>query len=346
MALPKITVLMLVYNGEDFIKKAIDSILYQTYHNFELLIINDGSTDNSLNIINGFNDSRIRILNNDGNKGLTYSRNRGVKEAKGEYIAIIDCDDINEKSRLEKQLNFLEKNPEFAVIGSMVQSIDHNGNFIGKPWDLSAPHEKIPCILLFRNYIANPAAMFRKNVFKSLDYRSEYPPAEDYDLWVRISENYKLWNIQKILLYYRVHDANISSLKLKKRHRAERNILQYQLRLLPIVFSEEELSIHHSLSIHGKPFSKTAIQKVAQWLTRLDETNAISHHYHTQYFKEVLAEEWYNACKQHGIQNGFWIIITFYSSKRLKYLRIGISRHIKFIIKAIIFQFKSSNVYK
>ena len=115
---PAITVFMPVYNAEKYLKEAIDSILNQTFQNFELLIIDDGSTDESVKIIEGYTDWRIRLIHNDGNKGLPYTRNRGLFLARGLYLAIMDADDVSVKNRLEIQYNIMEKRSNLAVISS------------------------------------------------------------------------------------------------------------------------------------------------------------------------------------------------------------------------------------
>lgn len=338
--LPKVSVVMLVYNGEKYIKEAIESILNQTFRDFELLIINDGSTDNSIGIINEFKDSRIRILHNEGNKGLVYSRNMSVSVAKGEFIAVMDCDDISQKKRLEKQLNFLEENPEFAVVGSLVQSINKEGKPIGEAWSLYASPEKIKAIMLFRNFIANPASMIRKEILRQNSYENLYPPAEDYALWVRIIENYKVWNIPEILLYYRVHDLNISSLRIAQRFEAEKKLIRRQLEQLLPVFSEEELILHHSISVEGVKFSRNQINQLKLWLSKLEQANSKINKYNPQYFKEVLAEEFYIACKGHSSHLGFWIIYKFYTSLYLKYINVKFKKHFWFIVKSVLSQFK------
>lgn len=129
---PLVSVNMPCYNCSKYIKQSIDSILNQTYTNFELIIIDDGSTDNSVEVIKEFSDKRIKLFENITNQGIVYSRNRAVENSKGKYIAILDSDDIAYPTRIEKQLNFMESNPDFAMTGTWFDIIDENGIFNGE----------------------------------------------------------------------------------------------------------------------------------------------------------------------------------------------------------------------
>ncbi len=209
-----ISVVMPVFNGEKFLKIAIESILNQTYTDFELIIINDGSTDKSAEIIKSYTDNRIRFLENEGNRGIFYTRNRLFEEVKGKYIAILDCDDYAEPKRLEKQVNFLDKNNEFGLVGSWITLIDGENKIKGA-WNLEYRPERISSKLLFSNQFAQSSVMMRKE-FSDLKYREEYPPVEDYDLWVRISYKTRVTNLAETLVKYRIHDQNISQTQAEK----------------------------------------------------------------------------------------------------------------------------------
>ena len=162
MNIPTLSIVMPVYNTEKFVKKTIESLLNQTYKDFELIVIDDGSTDNSIEIIKKFADNRIKIFSNDSNKGIVYSRNRGNAEALGRFIAPFDSDDIALPDKFEKQISFLEQHPEFGMLGSWAKLIDENDKFLNVNWKLSAKAESIPAILLFRAYFIQSAVVFRR----------------------------------------------------------------------------------------------------------------------------------------------------------------------------------------
>lgn len=151
MGQPQITVFMAAYNQADFIKQSIDSILTQSFSDFELIVVNDGSTDDTAIIVESFTDNRIRLVNNDGNKGLIYTRNRLLTLARGEYIAILDGDDIAQPDRLKLQYNFLSANPEIALCGGHATIIDENGDKTGD--QLMVPVDNVDLFMLDRKSV-------------------------------------------------------------------------------------------------------------------------------------------------------------------------------------------------
>jgi glycosyltransferase involved in cell wall biosynthesis len=202
---PLVSVLMAVYNGEKFQREAIESILNQTYANFEFLIINDGSTDLTEDIILSYSDSRIRYIKNETNLKLIASLNKGLDLAKGKYIARMDADDISLPERLEKQVDFMERNQEYILIGTRVLSFGKNNN-------LSSPcleHVDILKTLHFSNCIYHSSVMINKYLMGGLKYDNQYLHVEDYELWTRLISMGKMKIIDNILLKYRVHDDSI-----------------------------------------------------------------------------------------------------------------------------------------
>ncbi|KKT37083.1 MAG: WbfO protein [Parcubacteria group bacterium GW2011_GWA1_44_13] len=201
---------MSVYNGEKYLTQAIESILSQTYTDFEFIIINDGSTDKSLEILNKFKkeNARIRIISRE-NKGLIYSLNEGVRNARGEYIARMDADDISLSQRFEKQFKYMKEN-DLAVCGTWAEGIDNLGNKI-KEMDYPPSANKIKIFTLLHNPFIHPSVMFRKDVFEKVGgYRKIYNLAEDHELWTRMIFTYKADNVPEKLLKYRLHDGQIT----------------------------------------------------------------------------------------------------------------------------------------
>lgn len=208
---PKVTVLMPVYNGEKYLRKAIDSILNQTFTEFEFLIVDDGSTDNSVEIINSYQNSRINLVKNDKNEGLVYTLNRGLSLAKGEYIARMDCDDISLPERLKKQIDFLDSNSEIAVVGTWIKVINEKEE-PQTTWQYPLKPLEIQWNLYFYCPLAHPSVMFRKRIILSNgSYSPEMTHAEDYELWWRLSKKYLLANLPDILLIYRQHQSSITN---------------------------------------------------------------------------------------------------------------------------------------
>lgn len=207
---PLVTVLMPVYNTAKYLKEAIDSILTQTYTSFEFVIIDDASTDASVSIVQSYKDSRIKLFVKPQNTGYTTSLNMGLEVAKGKYIARMDGDDISTIDRLEKQVAFLEQQTDIAVCGSWYEYIGGK-----KIIELPSTHDEIKVALLTYCAMGHPTVMLRNSFFKEnqLKYNIENEPAEDYDLWARISSVGRLANIPEVLLHYRIHANQVSTLQ-------------------------------------------------------------------------------------------------------------------------------------
>lgn len=227
---PKVTVIMPVYNGEKYLNEAIDSILGQTFKDFEFLIINDGSTDKTGEILESYNDPRIKIIDNEKNIGLTKSLNKGLKLARGEYIARQDADDISMTERLEKEVLFLDHNKNIALVGTYYYMINEKGKILNTA-KLLTNSEEIKIGLLKGNRFGHGSVMFRGECVKEVGYyREELGPVEDYDLWLRISDRYDIANIPEPLYKWRI---NINSVSVKEKS------LQDKYALLAIELAKE-----------------------------------------------------------------------------------------------------------
>jgi len=208
-ATPAISVVMPTYNGERFLRPAIDSILNQTFPNFELIVIDDGSTDNTPRILTEFNDDRLIILTNDRNQGIAAATNRGLSAARGEYIALQDHDDISLPHRFQTQLDFLNTHPEIALVGSAATLIDENGiayeNYVEPEDDIDLKWET-----LFRCPISHTSVMLRRRVMSETGGYSPDPTlkvASDYDLLSRIVMRHRVANLSQPLVQWRRHPA-------------------------------------------------------------------------------------------------------------------------------------------
>ena len=206
----KISVVMSVYNAEKYLNEAVDSILTQTYEDFELILINDKSTDRSGQILGEYaqRDSRIVILENEENIGLTKSLNRGLAIAKGEYIARMDADDISVPHRFARQVQFLDENPEYSFVSSIGRYIDEDGN----PEQLRLfpeTNEEIYAMMPKVDAVMHPGVMFRReDIAKIGNYCEDFRVVQDYDLWFRgMAAGYKFYNIQEPLVLFRRNDS-------------------------------------------------------------------------------------------------------------------------------------------
>lgn len=221
MPSPEISVILPVYNAAEYLFLAINSILNQTFTDFEFIIINDGSTDNSENIIQSFTDARIHYIKNNANKGLVYSLNKGIKEAKGKYIARMDSDDISIPNRLFEQKNWLDNHLSTAIVASVIKLINEKNQFVGY-WGIdkkTLTYNDIKKVLVKENCIAHPSIMGKTEILKKYLYKEYQQNIEDYDLWLRlISDGIRINKINQELLEYRIHKASVTKTKLQKKN--------------------------------------------------------------------------------------------------------------------------------
>ena len=241
----KVTVLMTVYNGETYLKECINSVLAQTYKDFEFLIIDDKSTDSTPGIIASYNDTRIRLLKNEKNLSQVTSLNKGLDHASGEYIARIDADDVMLPNRLERQLHFLTKRPDIELIGSWGEAIDEKGRSISRS-ELPSRNEEIIATILFGGFISlHSSFMFRKKTILELGkYNEAFSFTEDYRLIIDLLlKGHKVANIPKALIQYRLHNDRISVRSSKPQ--IERSIIASKefVKNFSRGFSEEDVSI-------------------------------------------------------------------------------------------------------
>lgn len=223
---PRVSVIMPVYNVEKYAQEAIESILGQTYGDFELIIVNDGSVDGTAELIEAVSkaDSRIRVLHQD-NRGVSRSFNRGLELASGEYIARMDGDDVSFPDRLGLQVAHLDANTECVAVSGGVLIVDEEGD----PVSISQPvarHAAIVDRLLGKvrgtegTIFVNPCAMARGSIIREIGgCRAEYEPTDDRDLWLRMSERGQLFNLQSVLLKYRINERGISRARTLEQRR-------------------------------------------------------------------------------------------------------------------------------
>jgi glycosyltransferase involved in cell wall biosynthesis len=217
---PTISVVMSVYNGEKYVDQSVKSILNQTFKDFEFIIIDDGSTDNTLTILLSYKDERIRLIKNEANIGLTKSLNKGIGLASGEYIARQDADDISLPQRFEKQVTFFNENPEYGLVGCRCYRVDLNNKTIGKELFFTE-HNDIVSMLLNDNHFVHSSVMLRKDCIDKVGSYNEYLKyAQDYDLWLRISEYYKVANLGEFLHLWRYskHGISVNQRKEQKKY--------------------------------------------------------------------------------------------------------------------------------
>lgn len=235
--MPKISVIMPAYNAEKYLREAMDSILEQTFTDFELIVINDCSRDSTEQIILSYQDPRIVYLKNEKNLGVAGTLNRGLQVARGEYIARMDADDKSVPHRLQKQLAYMQANPRTVLCGSRVTIFTDAGE--QRLCDYPTEDGQIRTALLFSCPMAHPSVMIRRSVMEQegLSYEEAFEKVEDYRLWTRLAECGQLCNLHEPLLWYRKHPGQVCATSSQVQYEGK---LRLSAKLLPRVGISEE----------------------------------------------------------------------------------------------------------
>ncbi len=213
---PKVTVLLAVHNGEPYIGEAVQSVLDQTFTDFELLVVDDASTDETVGIVERLGDGRVRILRNDHNVGQVPALNRGLLEARGQYVARLDADDACLPTRLARQVEVLDAEPRVALVGTWMDAVDDRGRLIGRlQKTLDDYVDFLYHTLIMRVYVSHPSAMYRREPVVRLGcYDEATGPAEDKDLWRKLAlERFEARIVPEALVRYRLHDLQLSQVR-------------------------------------------------------------------------------------------------------------------------------------
>lgn len=331
---PLVSVLMPVYNGEKYLAEAVESILSQTFADFEFLIINDASRDRTVEIIESYGDPRIRLVHNETNLKLIATLNKGIELARGKYIARMDADDISLPNRLERQIKFLEANPSIAVCGCWVDMI---GEDQGKVWKFPVEPDEIKARLLFENCISHPGATVRKSILEHppIRYNPAYPHVEDWEFWCHISMNHRIYNIPEALLQYRLNDNSVSQVYKDEQTYNNRKVFVPYLNRLGIEPTEEEIDTHRRFNFEAWPFTpdKEFIQRCQQWLLKLQAANRERGIYAEPAFTNQLAQKWYLICSR-SRNLGWWVWTQFWKSPLINNRQLSIKQRTKFMIKS------------
>lgn len=303
----KVSVLMPVFNGEKYLAEAIESLLKQSFTDFELLIINDCSTDQTENIVLSQTDSRIRLVRNSENLGLAASLNKGMALAKGEYVARMDCDDQCLPERLAEQVAFLDQNPDIHICGTWVQAFRENWEML---WEYPTDPDHIRCQMLFNCCLAHPSIMIRKETWQNLGlaYDPTFRYGEDYELWLRENLRIRFANIPKVLLRYRLHQKQMSKTQTDLSQSVPFQIRTKALSKL-LETSENERIWHETLSREQYETSPQYFKNITSWLWKLRKANLEKKLYPEPIFSEVI------------FWRGWWNVVLFLKKEK----KLGLS---------------------
>ena len=298
---PEISVLLPVYNSEKYILEAINSILNQTFSNFELIIIDDGSTDTSEEIISKINDKRIVFEKNDTNKGLIYTLNKGIRLSRGSYIARMDADDFSVANRFEKQILEFEKDENLVVCGSFIKTFGNGTEqYISH---IPITNAQILASIFFTCPFAHPSVMIKKEALLQLEeaYREDYKHSEDYDLWSRLVFVGNSINIPEFLLNYRIHEKQVSTVfdehKYQSVSKIQTNLLS-QFNIIPTAIeSKFLLNLFKGISKQDENYLNSGVI----FLDKLHLQFAIKYSNYKEEQTMVLVSRWIKICGNSGM---------------------------------------------
>lgn len=340
---PLVSVLLPVYNGEPYLREAVESILNQTFRDFEFIIINDGSTDRTEDIIAHYQelDNRIRVYHQ-VNQGLIATLNKGLGLARGKYIARMDADDVSRPLRLERQVACMEERPTVCVCGTWVRTIGGKHTHV---WRYATDSRMIKAQLFLDSCLAHPSVILRRSVLAK--YNVKYNPndlvAEDWGLWNRMSFFCDLANIPEVLLLYRLDNPHKESI-VKKGYlkRTVRRIHEENLRRLDIVFKASEMEVFEKFAswdfADGLDFANSV--KHIAWM--LIEANKKAALYPEPEFSRVVSRRYFAAMNRMSWR-GLRVFNEFRNSELVKYRGISRTGILKFFLKCV-FHYKSAGL--
>lgn len=341
--LPLVSIIMPVYNAESFLTESINSILKQTYTNFEFIIVDDCSTDDSFEVIGSFKDKRIIVFKNKKNSGISESLNLGIKNAKGKYIARMDADDISHPSRIEKQISFLEKNKDYVLCASNYHILNNNFKVKTPKTD-----EAIRVMLLKACCIAHPTVVLRVNMLNKYNfiYKKELEPTEDYNFWISLIKKGKFYNLQEDLLGYRIHENQIT--KQKKEIQDEFSFVT-SIKYLTHYFknlTDKEIEILKNIYFKQPHKDRESFLYLKKLIVKLELENKQKHFFSKLYFKKYLLWLERTFMRSYFFKYNRYSIIDFfeYLSLYFKYgFHLNIKETIMLFLKSIFFYKLSNN---
>ncbi|MBM9538196.1 glycosyltransferase family 2 protein [Desulfobulbus alkaliphilus] len=324
---PLITVIMPVHNGAQYLEEAIDSVLAQSFTDFELLIINDHSTDESVDIISGYKDHRIRLINAPERLKLAGALNLGMREAQGEFLARMDADDISLPKRLQTQLQFLQNHAELGLCGTWISYFPEKYKKI-EQYPLS--REEVYAFSLFHSPFAHPTVMMRRSWFTryNLWYDVTYYPTEDFDLWSRALQHFPGANIPEVLLQYRIHPSSLTRADWSTMDEQAAAIIRRGLEALGLKADMVHARQHRTIAMVQIERTSQALADARTWLAQIIKSNAQKNVYPQQVLKKVTEDLWFRLCMRYAGSEPsaplHFLCHRFYSSPILLSKRLAI----------------------
>lgn len=311
--MPKVTVVLPVYNGERYLREAIDSVLAQTYRDFELWVVNDGSTDSTADIVDSYLDPRVRRIDNPHNMGLVATLNRTFAMVESPFIARMDDDDLWHEKKLELQIALLESRPDIGVCGTSIHKFgDINSTFV-----FPEESDALKVGLLFYCMMSHPSVVYRRNMLEEtgLTYQQDYFPTEDYKMWIDVLKHSKIYNLQQPLVEYRQHESQICRKRKEEQTKLERKLREEQLRLIYPNPFQNELDFHLDRFTTLRPVSDMEVKQFLWWEKKLCEENKRHGYVNPRVMRSELHRYVQNAIRSYYLSDYHGIFHHLYSGR-------------------------------
>ena len=330
--MPKVSVLIPCYNAESYIGEAIDSILRQTLADFEIVVVDDGSTDNSARRVNDFQDARIRLIRLEENRGVAVARNEAMRQARSEYLAFLDADDLSLPGRLAVQADFLDRRPDIDLVGSAYYSL---GKL--KVWKSPEAHGTIAGEAFFKLPFRMSTVMLRKTCLRkgSISLNPAYRVAEDYDFADQLlAAGSRFANLPQPLVRYRTHPGNTSNLHFHESTDYTREIRRRAVRRWFPQCDERELGLHDAIAARSPALRPEDAPAVAAWLEKLYAAAPLNGISEPDLFLRALARQWDQVCSLFA-GNSIYQAACCYFSRPLFYQSAGLPGWLAFLARCL-----------
>ena len=335
MADPLVSVVVPVYNGARYIKETIDSLLVQTLTTMEVIVVDDGSSDGTKDILSKIPDRRIRVVTHENNRGLAEARNTGIRAARGFFIAMQDGDDIAEPEWLTTQVRAMERDSNIVYVGCQAAYIDESSRLTGKLFRTESKSDELSASLLFRNRFIASGVMVRRSMLPDGLYCRDMPMAEDYLFAVRMERLGRVVNSPDYLERIRRHSTSMTYRKQALMTECVSRVHRLVLENFGLTPSDRDLEVHQNVGRHLLPGSESILRESEAWLLRLTDCNNLTGRYDRNIFDELLSKEWFElCCYSSGV--GFQAWRLYWRSALSRKWRPNFIRQIKFLMKCLL----------
>jgi glycosyltransferase involved in cell wall biosynthesis len=285
--LPLVSVNLITYNRQDFIHAAIDSVLKQSYNQFELIVIDDGSTDNTLDVINSFYDRRIFVFKNEKNSGIAFSRNKAAELSRGKYILILDSDDVAHPELIKRKVEFLEANPDYILVSSLMNYVNEKKEVINKSVGMLVPDNEVCSYLFFANCLVQSSLLIRATILKKEKY-SDSVSSEDLDLWNRIKYLGGVHIMEDVLINVALHNNNVTKFNKHNTENAFFESAEKNLKDIGLKTTDKIIGIHVNFLNYSKTFSVNELKLLIKHCSNIITANNKEKKYNKENFDAFI----------------------------------------------------------